>query len=344
MNFKTMLQFLGIGLLIYLLSRLFTKSGEPKFKVSTRSDCSKEFADFAKSLDLKANKKRALAESKGVIQKKILDYFRGIEWGENGNVWKGNPQFFVQGSFQHGTCIRTQNDICDIDLGVYFKGKPPISPATLQKHIYNALLAHTSFPVVVKSKCVRIKYANFFHIDLPIYYYDENTGKYFFGTSDQWVESDPKEFTAWVAARVNPHDQMLRVVRYFKAWADNIGTRKSHKMPSGVALTVWVQEFYVRDARDDLSFIKTAHQIFKHLSEITFFDDWKCVMPVIPFDNLIERLTDNQCENFLASLGEMIKKSEDIFGSENRERATKRWSKLFGKWFPLYVDEICSVG
>lgn len=326
MNFKTMLQFLGIGLLIYLLRRLFTSSGEPKSKVSSNSDCSGEFIDFSRNLDLKPNKKQALRESKDVIQKKIRDYFRDIQWGPDRKAWKANPEFFIQGSYKHGTAIRTHHDICDIDLGVYFQGKPPVSPLTLQKHIYNALLAHTSFPVIIKKKCVRIKYAGFFHIDIPIYYFDEKTAKYFLGTGDQWIESNPKEFSTWIDKQVTPNEQMVRVIRYFKAWVDSMRVRKSQKMPSGVALTVWVQKFYVQDGREDLSFIKTAYKIFSHLSAVTFLSDWKCVMPVKPFDNLIEKLSEDQREKFLERLGELIKKSEEILGSEKRERAVKKWS------------------
>jgi hypothetical protein len=333
-----MLQILGISLLIYLLSRLFTKSGEPRFKVSSRSDCSGEFTNFANNLGLTHNKKQALRQSKNVIQKKIREYFSGIQWGQDGNAWKANPEFFIQGSFKHGTSIRTHNDSCDIDLGVYFRGKPPVSPSTLQRHIYNALLAQTSFPVMIKSKCVRVKYAGLFHIDVPIYYYDEKTGTYFLGAGDRWIESDPKGFTAWVADQIGPNEQMVRVIKYFKAWADHTRTRKSQKMPSGVALTVWIHKFYVSDIREDIAFIKTAYKLFSHLKDVTFLNDWICVMPVKPFDSVIEKLTEVQRENFLKRLGELIKSSEGILGSEERPLAVKLWSKVFGKRFPIYVD------
>jgi hypothetical protein len=215
--------------LIWAIDRLFSESGEPEFKVSKDSDCSEDFISFGKNLSLKARKRKMLTESKRVIQEKIVTYFREFYWKVNDGVWRANPTFFIQGSFKHGTSIRTQQDVCDVDLGVYFNGKPPISPAALQKNLFQALSGHTSMPVAIKKKCVRVSYSNLFHIDLPIYYHDKKVDKYFLGVKDEWIESDPKEFTSWVATTVQPYEQMFRLIQYFKAWADNTRTRKSRK-------------------------------------------------------------------------------------------------------------------
>lgn len=338
MNIKKMLPYLGIGLLIYGVSRLFTKSGEPTFRVSQQSDCSKIFFEFSDSLKLAPHKAQQLKTAKNAIQKKILEYFRVESWAGSGRATKLTPQFFVQGSHNHGTLIRKQNDVCDIDLAVYFTSKPPVTPATIQQHIYNALILHTSIPVTIKRKCVRIKYANLFHIDLPIYYEDRKTGKLYFGTGDQWIESDPKQFNNWVASEISPNEQLVRIIRYFKAWTDNVRRRRALKMPSGIALTVWVQKFYVKNTRDDLSFILTAYQIFKHLDEYLFVDDWTCNMPVPPNDDLIESLKTDQRKNFKKKLEELIAQSEQILGSKDERSAAKKWSKIFGKWFPFVED------
>lgn len=274
-----------------------------------------------------------MKQSKDVIKQKIVEYFDMQKWKIEGKVWKAKPTFFIQGSYMHRTSIRTQHDVSDIDVGVYFNAKPPITPLSLQQNLYRALVGHTSQPVSIKNKCVRVKYANLFHIDLPVYYHDKNANKYFLGVKDQWIESDPKEFSEWVAANVYPVGQKRRIIQYFKAWSDYARTKNSIKMPSGVAYTVWVNTFYVKDAREDLAFIKTAYQIFKHLNEYEV-DDWKCTMPVKPFDDLLFKLKDDQRKNFLNKLGELIKKSESILSSEQREKALNEWGKLFGKWFP----------
>lgn len=330
-----MWQILGAGFLIWLANRLFSDSGEPTFKISKKSDCSNEFIGLAQNLDLTANKKRALKQAKDVIQQKIVEYFRGFEWKNGETIWKANPTFFIQGSYKHGTSIRTQQDVSDVDVGAYFEGKPPITPFALQQNLYKALAGHTSLPVSIKNKCVRVKYANLFHIDLPIYYRDKKTKKYFLGVKDQWIESDPKAFTEWVATQIKPIEQKLRIVRYFKAWSDNTRRKNSIKMPSGVAFTVWINAFYVKDSREDIAFIKTAYQILKHLTD-QGVDNWKCEMPVMPFDNLISKLNDDQRSNFLRSLGELIKSSESILALEQREQAVYAWQKVFGKWFPEY--------
>lgn len=321
--------------MIWLANRLFSDDGEPTFKISKKSDCSAEFVGFAQNLDLTPNKKRALKQAKDVIRQKILEYFKKLEWNNGTTTWKPKLTFFIQGSHKHGTSIRTQHDVSDIDLGVYFEGKPPISPLALQQNLHRALVGHTTLPVSIKNKCVRVKYASLFHIDLPIYYHDKKQKKYFLGVKDQWIESDPKAFTEWVAALIKPIEQKVRIVRYFKAWSDNMRRKNSIKMPSGVAYTVWVNSFYVKDSREDISFIKTAYQILKHLND-KGVGEWDCNMPVKPFDNLISKLNYDQRSNFLRSLGELIKSSESILASEQREQAVSAWQKIFGKWFPDY--------
>lgn len=321
--------------MIWLVSRLFTSSGEPTFRISKKSDCSTEFVNFSRNLDLTPNKKRSLKQSKDVIQQKIIEYFSGLEWNSGAARWKAKPTFFIQGSYKHGTSIRTQQDVSDIDVGVYFDGKPPISPLALQQNLYKALAGHTSQPVSIKNKCVRVKYANLFHIDLPIYYRDKKANAYFLGVRNQWIESDPKAFSEWVATNIKPIDQKVRITKYFKAWSDSTRKRNSIKVPSGVAYTVWINMFYMKDAREDLAFIKTAYQIFKHLKDQDA-SDWKCEMPVKPFDNLVSKLNDDQRNNFLLSLGELIKSSESILALEDREQAILAWRKMFGKWFPEY--------
>lgn len=334
MNIKEMLPYLGIGLVVYGVSRLVTDSEKPTFKVSGQSDCSEDFEEFSENLYLTLHKLQQLKTAKSAIQKKISEYFRDEAGTLTGRTSKLVPKFFVQGSFNHGTLIRKQDDVCDVDLAVYFVGKPSLTPATIQQHIYNALILHTSIPVTIKHKCVRIKYANLFHIDLPVYYQDQNTGKLFFGSGDQWIESDPKQFNDWISSCVSANEQLIRIIRYFKAWTDNIRSRQSLKMPSGIALTVWVQKFYIKHTRDDLSFILTAHQLFNYLDNYMFVDDWECDMPVAPNDNLIDGLNNDQRRNFKKKLVELMDKVSRILESKNQRYASRHWATVFGRWFP----------
>lgn len=50
-----------------------------------------------------------------------------------------------------------------------------------------------------------------------------------------------------------PNGDSKMHLNYFKAWAKN----KNSKMPSGIALTAWVNNHYKPNERDDISFYET---------------------------------------------------------------------------------------
>ncbi|OJW82288.1 MAG: hypothetical protein BGO69_17000 [Bacteroidetes bacterium 46-16] len=279
---------------------------------------------FAERLNLSPTKARQLNKARTVLQTKIKKYF-----SEKTNTT--TPLFYIQGSVKHGTVIRKQDDTCDIDVGVYFKGKPRIKPATIQANIVKAIGNHTNEKASIRQKCVRVYYANLFHIDLPVYYIDIKTGTIYLGIGKEWHPSDPKQFTDWLKTEVIGTQQQ-RLVMYFKAWADVVKGRNQQKMPNGLSFTLWVNTFYCEDKRDDISFIKTAYKLLKYLKR-TETDEWDCAMPVVPKDNVIQKLSWDQRKNFKYALDELIQSSVKIFESNSKEQCIEAWKWLLGKWF-----------
>jgi hypothetical protein len=113
-----------------------------------------------------------------------------------------------------------------------------------------------------KDTCVRVKYKDGSHIDIPIYYF-MSLHPDLAHLKQGWIVSDPIEFITWFEEKVNSgfelkylteyatesanykvwlNDmrkkdvQIRRIVRYLKAWADNIGGN----MPCGLILTIFV--------------------------------------------------------------------------------------------------------
>ena len=78
------------------------------------------------------------------------------------------PTFFTQGSYKLGTCIRTEDDKCDVDDGVYFKSNPDGVPGTtLQNWVFDAVNGVTDATPMHKKKCIRVNYVSGYNIDLP---------------------------------------------------------------------------------------------------------------------------------------------------------------------------------
>jgi hypothetical protein len=319
-----MLPLLSASIVVSGLALLFSNSRKPKFRVSVNSDCSEEFIAFVASISLNKTKKQQLRRARGALQKKIKDHFIS-------KPGMTTPLFYIQGSVKHGTVIRNQDDICDVDVGVYFQGKPTITPASIQSNILKAVENHTSEKASKRQKCVRVYYASLFHIDLPIYYLEPKTSKYYLGVGKDWLPSDPKEFTDWCKSQIG-NSQKRRLIMYFKAWANVVKKKKRQRMPSGLAFTIWVNTFFCKDDREDLAFIKTAYSLLQYLQK-TKEKNWECLMPVAPYDNVLEKLSIEQRLNFQDALENLVVTSVTIFNSDSKDRCLEEWKHFLGKWF-----------
>ena len=324
-----------IAVLLFGGIALFSDSGEMTIKPTDNSNCDEEFLKFDENLNIQDSKKKVLSKVRTGLQTAIRDY-----WAGNNKVkLKG---FYIQGSHKHETMIRKPNDTCDVDVGVYFDGKPEISPITIRNNIADLFENRTDEKPEKKNKCVRVHYANQFHVDFPIYYFDPKTGEYFLGVAqtNSWEPSDPKKFTEWFKQNISSHGQKRRLIKYFKSWAATYKKRTGRVMPSGLAFTILVHNNFKEDQREDVAFITTAYNIYKKSKDLAK-EDWICKMPVLPEDNVISKLDIDQRGYFLEALEELINSAEKIFKMDSKAECIVGWKYLLGKWFP---DELKKNG
>lgn len=291
--------------------------------INVNSDCTDEFLAFNEDLKVTKSKLKKLRRARRAIQDKLRIYFREL----NGYT---TPKFYIQGSSQVGTLIRNKKDFCDFDIGLYFFTEPPHKFETVQRHVKKALTGHTNGRIRLLEKCVRIKYSGDFHIDIPIYFTSDKQNYYLGSKSNGWNLCDSKVFKDWVVKHTDSNGQLIRLIRYFKAWADN----NSRKLPNGLAFTIWVINNYEPDNRDDVAIVQTAASILKNLkSEYWRAADWECIMPVEPHDNVLDNLDSDQKSSFNEALRQLIKDGTIALSSERKESALYVWKKLFGKRF-----------
>ncbi|WP_462251199.1 cyclic GMP-AMP synthase DncV-like nucleotidyltransferase [Ekhidna sp.] len=314
-----LLLLLGFG---FLLKTILTKKERI---VSIHSDSHNEFLDFNKNLVVTKSKIEKLNRGYNTIKRLLKSYF-----GEHRDF--SIPKFAKQGSSETGTMIRTVDDTCDFDIGIYFFEKPKKTYETIQEHISNALQGHTSFGGKCLKKCVRLIYSGDFHIDMPVYYKSKE-GNFLLGSKgDLWEICDSKFFKDWVIESTYENEQILRIIRYFKAWSDHYRFKKSIKMPSGLVFTIWVIEHYKEDRRDDVAFILTASEILQYLGwNLTM--TWTCEMPVEPYDNVLEKLNGDQQTNFRNGLKELVELGSTALSQDDKSKSIKIWMKLLGKRF-----------
>lgn len=291
------------------------------------SNCHNLFQAFNGNLSITQTKKSKLMTSRDRLREKIRNYFK-----EKHPDYK--PKFRGQGSYSLGTMIRTKEDTCDLDNGIYFFPKPNETATTMQNWIWDAVEDATSAKPQHRARCVRVIYKDDYHIDLPIYYKESETNDseipHLAVKDIGWSKSDPKEFKDWFIKKKDDKEQLVRNVKYLKAWCDN----RANKMPNGLTMTVLACNNIKYNDRDDIVLRDTLKEIRSILKS-----SWSCVMPTTPNDDLLENYTGDK-DYFFEVLDTFIKDADKAIDEEkNQLKASKLWQKHLGSYFPDGEDK-----
>jgi hypothetical protein len=286
------------------------------------ANCNNLFIKYNDELQINKSKKNRLRDAKDILRKRITKYFAD-------NHPEYVPCFFIQGSYKMRTMIKTKDDECDLDDGVYFLREPDVSATTVQKWVYQAVEGHTQGGQEHRKKCIRVIYGGDYHIDLPVYYKTaKDEHPHLAVKNEGWELSDPKEFLEWFKDVKN--EQMVRVSRYLKGWGDH----KRNNMPSGLIMMVLTEKCLQADDREDIAIYETLKSIDTTLSAY-----WSCRMPTTPKDDLLSKYDDTFKRNFFSTLRNFIADAKDALEADCQEKASKLWQKHLGIRFPLGEKE-----
>jgi hypothetical protein len=291
------------------------------------ANCYKLFSKFNDNISIPTTKIDKMIVSKDVLRKKIVDYFK-----KNHPNYK--PKFYIQGSYKTKTAIRTKDDTCDLDDGVYFdKNHNDVKPETLQLWVKKAVEGTTNATPSHRSKCITVDYRAGYNIDLPVFIFDKTIHNHpqLAIKNVGFKEDDPKEFVDYFNNLKNPNGQLVRIVKYLKSWCDY----KRQKMPSGLVMTVLAMDNYYENSRDDVSLKFTLVAIQNQLNK-----KFKCIMQTTPFEDLFEEYDETRKSNFLNNLNLFIEDAKKAIDEKNELRASKYWQKHFGNlYFPNGEDK-----
>jgi hypothetical protein len=256
-----------------------------------------------------------------------------------------------QGSYAMRTMIEDDDCDYDIDDGVYFEKEDLkhsdgeyLTPKEARERVRWALeddrLKHYA---QVKTNCVRQRYPEGYHIDIPVYRIVRSTdiwGKeeihYELASGDSWVKADARAVTKWFRDVVGEElkrgeadiSQTRRVTRLTKKLARSRGSWKS-STTSGICITKLVVEkmVCVTDREDD-----------------ALRETWKAIKKRLDLSLQIEHPTeagrllaaaDNEEVAFFRDcLADALKKLEVLDDANcSREKALKAWDSVFNTDF-----------
>ena len=285
------------------------------------------FQDFHGEISIGKTKKDRLINSKNGLRSRIRKWFK-----ENHPDYV--PQFYIQGSSKMKTPIRTKDDICDLDDGVYFMREPDVTATTLQGWVWDAVNGYTESTPEHRKKCVRSIFTGDYEIDHPVYYKVDGQNYQIAVKDIGWENSDSKEMVDWFTKKKDKDGKLIRHVMYLKAWCDN----KRNKMPSGLAMTILAanaKDKIVLNDRDDITLRDILKEIKKAL-DIKF----ECVVPAVPGDDLFSDYDSSRKSNFLKAVDEFIEDADKALKEENELKSSKLWRKNLGERFPEGEDKV----
>lgn len=284
------------------------------------------FQQFNSDLQITTSKNERLKISRDNLRTRIRQYFKENHPGYT-------PKFYMQGSYKMKNIIRTKDDTCDIDDGVYFSSNQDgITGTTLQTWVKNAVDGATD-DVSHNAKCITVNYKADYNIDLPVYLFDATKELHpcLAIKNGDWREDDPKEMVEAFRNAKDSNGQLIRIVRYLKAWCDY----KRQKMPNGLAMTILAMNHFFSNERDDVALKFFLIEIEKVLNE-----KFECNVPATPYDNLFEDYDQTRKDNFLNNLSSFISDAKQAIDHEhNYLNASHLWQKHLGPRFPVGKDE-----
>lgn len=280
------------------------------------------FLDFNSDLNITNSKEEKLRDKREKLKTRITNHFKT-------HHPEYTPKYFIQGSYKMKNVIQTKDNLCDLDLAVIFEQEPDVTGTTLQNWVYDAVAGHTH-KQIHKSRCIRVDYKDDFHIDLPVYHWNNNEETMLCIKNEDSERSQPKKFVSWYGDEKS--DESHRISKYLKAWGDNI----RHNMLSGLAFTILsIRESVVEIERDDISLLNNLKGVQSSLS-----NSWYVEMPTQPYDNVIEKNNNPTFKNnFFDRLEEFIDDAQEAINCDSQHKASKLWRKHLGDRFRFVEKE-----
>ncbi|MCB0594999.1 MAG: hypothetical protein H6557_14805 [Lewinellaceae bacterium] len=290
-----------------------------------------------------SKRKEDLKGSRQEIKRKIRTWFKDNKPQEI------QPKFYGQGSFEMNTTVNpipehddNGNRLLkyDLDYGVYFLEEGEDNRkgiATWHDWIYESVDNHTNQDTIRKTTCIRVVFADGHHIDLPIYYKNSKIPE-LAHRSKGWIESDPKQFTEWFLKEADGKAQLVRIVRYLKAWKNYQENKYSNlKLASGFELTILAVEYYVPCDNDDEAF---RYCIDAMSSSLHLPGGFRCIRPTTPVgENLFEEYPETRKNNFLDCLSALSEACQKADEEPNFKKASEHIREQFGDRFPWGEDK-----
>lgn len=315
-----------------------------------------QFIVFHDLIRLDVNDNREVIKKRDMLIGEIETFLEKMCEEEEIDLIQFTP--FNQGSYAMGTGIKPSydEDDYDIDCGLLFDiDKDEYTPIEVKRWVFDALNSNQFRTVEWKKACIRVQYVEDglakFHVDFACYSDDNSDSKTYLakGTptsasaDKKWEIADPKKLKELVNTKFSKQEeaaQFKRVIRYLKRWKDYQFDSVNGK-PTGIALTALAYNGfkpYVKDPftwAEDVSDLRATKDLVDYILGHFWGTRIQVSLPVPPYNDLFEKMTDTQCQTFKSKLQDLKNAIVEADEESDPHEACKILKKQFGKDFPV---------
>lgn len=283
---------------------------------------------YHKNVILQNKEQKNLRDKKDINIERLKNGL--IEYNANYKTSYELKRDVVQGSMAMYTVTQNDSKDYDIDVAIVFDSDDLPEGTTATKNIVVNALKYKCKQFNVepefKTNCVRIQYAEGYHIDFAIYRKSQNIGgeEIYEHCGSEWRERNPWSITQWFVENNEEKEKKLRIlVRLLKMFAKS---RSYWNMPGGLILSVLANESFVDyDRYDEL--------LYYNMVEIRDRLNWNLEVynPTDTSQSLLLKESDyTKMNNLKIRLDTYIEKLDVLFDSDCEESdAIGAWNEIF---------------
>ena len=271
-----------------------------------------------------------------------------------------HQEIYSQGSLRIGTTVRPwRSEEYDLDLVLWLDLNGSLDPAYVLDTVEGRLREHGTYAPMVerKNRCVRLKFAGQFHLDILPARPDERFGGTHVLVPDRaaasWKESNPKGYASWfenrgllagaaadkrLAASVEPlplpeeardKNALQLAVQLLKRWRDVRFLQTPDLAPISIVLTTLAAQHYSGEARP---FEALRAIVAKVNASIPQYGRLIVLNPANPLEDLSERWDGepDAYKAFVRSMSELSFQLSAISETVGIPGSTREIERVFG--------------
>lgn len=327
-------------------------------------DLQKKFLKFHQTIKLDFDDNAKLREKRDLLLKELKEWLdkQAVENKTEKIVFHS----FNQGSYAMGIGVEPlPGEDYDIDVAiVYHFPKGAFEPIVVKTWIYLALNKGNR-TVLYKRPCMRVQYhkngEESFHVDFASYSgvdYNEDKKSYpargvpHDKDSQLWENSDSQVLIKFFHDKYSgdEHRQFVRVIRGLKRWKDFNFSASGTNRPIGIGITACAMSWFSPtkewgDGKWEYNDCKALRRLVRSMLD-SFQNYWavekrafvrrlKIHLPVLPGNDLFEKMTDTQMGTFEEKLKRLLNSLDKALDEENLTKACKILKYEFGDDFPV---------